>query len=367
MRRRSGACRPHPWASSTGSSATTSRRARALPLRDGGKRRSRSPTTAAPTSCGSSSTARRIRDGRAPRLRDVGAEHPGHLLVLLHEAGEEVAGAGVAVLVLGGLEVRTKLADEALVVHEQVGQHLLGVRRLLGIFLQARALTELGERAERAAAHASGTLRDLVDELVERLVLGLEELVEVVELQALHVPVIVARLGVEHVFVCEDGGEQLHHALAHVVGYSDLGLHACASLSLYLRENAGWLRDGDILLPGGTAGPSDGGAYDLCEAASEGGGSGDGLRVARASSADAPSGILISNRGTGTSMPACLKASSTARPSEFRRVIESSMRGVQAQTLKRRPLSAAPLKYTMGAGSRSTPGGFAQTSVRICR
>src|SRR4030095_6786773 len=112
-----------------GSSATAPGGAGPPPPRGGGKGRSRPPTTAAPTWCGSSSTARRIRDGRALRLRDVGAEHPGHLLVLLHEAGEEVAGAGVAVLVLGGLEVRTKLADEALAVREQGGPHLLGVRR----------------------------------------------------------------------------------------------------------------------------------------------------------------------------------------------------------------------------------------------
>src|SRR5262245_13609149 len=356
MRRSRGARRPGPWASGTGSSATTSRRGRELPLRVGGKRRWRSPLTAAPSSSGSSSTASPTRDdsgaalGRA--LREIGAEHPGHLLVLLHEAREEVAGAGVAVLVLRRLQIGPELADQALVVGEQVGQHLLGVGRLLGVFLQPRALAELGQRAESAAAEAPGALRDLVDDLVERLVLGLEELVEVVELDTLHVPVIVARLGVEHVFIREHGGEQLHHALAHVVGDSDLGLHACPSHILLVACRR--LAVAKISYDAGGAAP------DVAPGP-RGGGGAPGPRAS--SAAAVPSGILISSRGTGASIPASLKAASTSRPSELRSVIESSMRGVHAHTSNKRPLSPVPLKNTSGAGSRSTPAWLAQTSL----
>lgn len=56
-----------------------------------------------------------------------GAEHPGHFFVFFHEAGEEIAGAGVVVLAHGGREVGAELADEGLKVAEQIGQRGLGL------------------------------------------------------------------------------------------------------------------------------------------------------------------------------------------------------------------------------------------------
>ena len=74
-----------------------------------------------------------------------------------------------------------------------------------------------------AAGTASGAaLRDLVDELVELLVLRLEELVQVVELQAGHVPVVIARLGVEQILVRQQGVQDLHDRLTGAFGDRDV-------------------------------------------------------------------------------------------------------------------------------------------------
>jgi hypothetical protein len=56
-----------------------------------------------------------------------GAEHPGHFPLFFHEAGDEIAGAGVVVLTHGGREVGAELADGGLVVAEQIGQRGLGL------------------------------------------------------------------------------------------------------------------------------------------------------------------------------------------------------------------------------------------------
>src|SRR5579862_9556180 len=128
----------------------------------------------------------------------VRAEHPRHLLVLLHETGEEVGRARVAVAVLADRLVRPERADDRLVVAEEVREHRLGAGVLAGMLLQASLLLELAHRAQRLAAQRARALGHLVQDLVELLVLRVEELVKVVELRPDDVPVIVARLGQEH-------------------------------------------------------------------------------------------------------------------------------------------------------------------------
>src|SRR5437667_3189688 len=68
-------------------------------------------------------------------------------------------------------------------------------------------------------------LRDLVDELVELLVLRLEELVQVVELRAGDVPVVIARLGVEQILVRQQGVQDLHDRLTGAFGDRDVDFH----------------------------------------------------------------------------------------------------------------------------------------------
>src|SRR5262245_21057245 len=61
-----------------------------------------------------------------PSGREIGAQHPRHLLVLLHEPGQEVAGAGVT-LFGGRLEVGAELANDGLVIAQQIRDHGLGL------------------------------------------------------------------------------------------------------------------------------------------------------------------------------------------------------------------------------------------------
>jgi len=64
-----------------------------------------------------------------------GAEHPGHLFVLFHQADQEVVGAGVLVFVHGDFGVGAQAADHGLVVGEQYGEHALGVGGVAGLLL----------------------------------------------------------------------------------------------------------------------------------------------------------------------------------------------------------------------------------------
>src|SRR5207249_9577554 len=72
-----------------------------------------------------------------------------------------------------------------------------------------------------------------VDEVVELLVLPLEELVQVVELGTDHVPVKVAGLGVQHVLVGEERGQELDDAVPVRVGQTDIRLHGRAPFSVF--------------------------------------------------------------------------------------------------------------------------------------
>src|SRR5437867_3343824 len=77
----------------------------------------------------------------------------------------------------------------------------------------------------RVATERARPLGHIVDEVVELLVLRGEELVQVVELRADDVPVVVAGLRVEHVLVSEQGVQDLHYTCAVLVGNGDIGIH----------------------------------------------------------------------------------------------------------------------------------------------
>src|SRR5215470_9753788 len=132
-----------------------------------------------------------------------GAEHPGHLFVLFHQAGQEVVRTHVVKLGGGRISVRAKLTDDRLVVTQEILEHVVGARILAGVLLETRGLRELAERRHGMAAQGARALGDVVDEVVDRLVLLGKELVQIVELRTHDVPVIVARLRVQHVFVGE--------------------------------------------------------------------------------------------------------------------------------------------------------------------
>jgi hypothetical protein len=99
---------------------------------------------------------------------------------------------------------------------------------LAGLLLEPRVLRELGQGAEGLPAQRAGALGHVVHDLVEGLVLPLEELVQVVELRANHVPVVVPGLGIEHILVREDGVEDLDDAVT--VGFGDADIECHVSL-----------------------------------------------------------------------------------------------------------------------------------------
>src|SRR5206468_6764600 len=155
------------------------------------------------------------------------------------ETRQEVARPGVAELVLGGREIDPERLDDRLMVREQGGQHGARVWTLAWTLLESRGLRELGERAGRPAAQLADALRDVVHEIVQLPVLRLEELVQIVELRANHVPVVVAGLGVQDVFVSQERGQELDDAVPVRVGQADSGLHRGDSfLFLWMRKLA---------------------------------------------------------------------------------------------------------------------------------
>jgi len=82
-----------------------------------------------------------------------GAEHPGYFFAFFHKDGEDIAGAGVVVLAHGGREVGADLADEGLVVAEQIGQRGLG----LGSGTLARPAQESSRAVTRKVPHHRST------------------------------------------------------------------------------------------------------------------------------------------------------------------------------------------------------------------
>src|SRR2546428_10553559 len=93
------------------------------------------------------------------------------------------------------------------------------------MLLEPRRLLELGQGRHRVPAERARPFGHLVDEVVERLVLLGEELVQVVELRSNHVPVVIAGLRVEHVLVAEQGVQKLHDARAVLVADAEIGIH----------------------------------------------------------------------------------------------------------------------------------------------
>src|SRR2546426_5311484 len=195
----------------------------------------RSPTAAKPRIDCAGEAGARTAVTRSPRRAlaraggglafEEGAEHPRHLLVLLHQTDEEVVRARVVIFARRGVAVGAKLADDRLVVGQEVVEHLVGARVLAGMLLEPRRLLELDQRRDRVPTERARPLGDLVDDVVDLLVLRREELVQVVELTADHVPVVVARLRVEHVLVGQQGVQDLDDARAVLVRDSDVGTH----------------------------------------------------------------------------------------------------------------------------------------------
>ena len=142
----------------------------------------------------------------------------------LHEPGEEVAGARV-VGIRGGVHVIAELADDRLVIAQEIREHLLGRRILARVLLETRGVAELGQRRRRRPAERPRALGHVVDHFVELAVLALEELVQVVELRPDDVPVVVAGLGVEQVLVGQQGVQDRDDLLALALRDADVRTH----------------------------------------------------------------------------------------------------------------------------------------------
>ena len=75
---------------------------------------------------------------------------------------------------------------------------------------------------DRNAAQCARPLRQIVDEVFQRLVLRFEKFMQIVELRAGYVPVKIARLGIKHKLVGERGVENADDAIALLVVKSDV-------------------------------------------------------------------------------------------------------------------------------------------------
>src|SRR5208337_1846654 len=124
---------------------------------------------------------------------------------------------------------------------EQTPHHSLCIPGKAARFLVACKLQELAEGTGRIPAQRSHALGHLIDELIDLFVLGLEELVQVMEARPDHVPVVVPGLRVEQILICQQYIEKFCHTLARLVGQPDLGLrHHRSSPSSLLRSSGFW-------------------------------------------------------------------------------------------------------------------------------
>src|SRR5207244_12198058 len=78
-------------------------------------------------------------------------------------------------------------------------------------------------------------VRHVVHDVVQLLILGLEELMEIIELNADNSPVIVSRPRVEQVFIGQYAGQQLHDAVSIFVGNAKVRFHRFTPSSSYAR------------------------------------------------------------------------------------------------------------------------------------
>src|SRR5437867_10681800 len=145
--------------------------------------------------------------------------------MLLHQAGKKIVRAGVAELV-GGFQVLAQAANDDLVIGEQRGEHSAGIRIFAGLFLEARQLQKLLQRPGRDGVERASSLRDFVDDFVERLVLALEKLVQLAKVGTYDVPVKAPRLDVEHELVREQRVEDRAQAVALLLADADIRFHA---------------------------------------------------------------------------------------------------------------------------------------------
>src|SRR6266545_3884920 len=122
--------------------------------------------------------------------------------MLLHQAGQKIVRPGVAELV-GGFQILAQAANDGLVIGEQRGEHSAGFGILARLLLEARQLQKLLQRPDRDGIERARPLRYLVDDLVERLVLALEKLVQLAKVGTYDVPVKTPRLDVQHELIRE--------------------------------------------------------------------------------------------------------------------------------------------------------------------
>ena len=141
----------------------------------------------------------------------------------LQETCEEVAGAGILIF-CGSIDIRAEDTDDSLVVIQEIAQHLLGI---CGGFLlsEAREAEKLLQATHGVVAECTAALGSIVYDLIELLILALKEFMQVHEVVACHIPVIVPGLGVEYELVCEQRIENSGERLEMRLRDTDIGVH----------------------------------------------------------------------------------------------------------------------------------------------
>src|SRR2546426_4906742 len=132
--------------------------------------------------------------------------------MLLHQAGKKIVRAGVAQRV-GGFQVLAQAANDGLVIGEERGKHSTGFGILARLFLETRQLQKFLQRSDRDGVERASPLGDLVDDLVERLVLTFEKLVQLAEVGSDDIPMKTPRLDVQDKLVCEQRVEDRAEAV----------------------------------------------------------------------------------------------------------------------------------------------------------
>ena len=73
------------------------------------------------------------------RLFQVRTQHPGHLLMLFHQARDKIAGAQIAVFVRKTIDVLAAKNDDVLMIDEQL------LEETLTVILLSRLLRKMGQ------------------------------------------------------------------------------------------------------------------------------------------------------------------------------------------------------------------------------
>ena len=94
------------------------------------------------------------------------AQHPSHLLMCLHQAGNEIAGTGVVQIIGEAVDVCSEMNDQAFVVGEQCADITFAVIIFGSLFRKVRQRQKIFERCRGVVSQHANALGDVIDDFV---------------------------------------------------------------------------------------------------------------------------------------------------------------------------------------------------------